>query len=336
MLDRMAVSGMMAGLILIAVLLGIDAALMRLACRRPLVVPFIGSRRLARVLAISVLGPIAAYAIYAYATSIGGRQYGAAFSIERLGVEYATVAVACVILTRMLTDRALSQRLAEIGSDSAPPAPGRGTLVTGLLLAIGIAAYIRSWWVMVPGTDPGRDLFPTRGYGLILALLIVLYGLHWLWPAPLDEPSRQFRRAAFNGAGLVLGLVLLASAAVIWNTMGAIGGLAPAITAINLAIGLTLLGLCIVRFIRRRNKGSSPVEAPMISHSLPLALSLALAACCFAFIAGLPLRYAERQAVQAMAAPGGSFSCMDELDLSRLRQVQDRLVQLLAHEPPAS
>jgi hypothetical protein len=334
--DRLALAAIMIGLILAAALLALDALATRLFWHKSVVVPFIGLGRMVRVLAISTIIPLAVYGLYAYATSLGGRQYGALFSVERLLVEYSTLAVSCVILARTLTDRALGQRLAEIGSGAVPPPPGRPSLAIGLFLAVVIVGYLIFWWTQVPRAIAMNSAFPTNLVGLILFPLIDLYGISWLWPTPMDEPARQSRRSAVTAFGLCLSALLLVSAAILFFNLNSLGGLAPSVAATELAVGLTLLVLCGGQWLRRLKLNRETASGPLISHSLPLALSLVSMACLMALIAGIPLSYAERQAVQRMDAPGGDYSVLREMETSRLRVLQERMNDLLAQTPPVA
>jgi hypothetical protein len=323
--DRLAVAAIMIGLIVMAGLLSLDALVTRLLGRKPIVVPFIGVRRLARVLAISTIVPLAVYALYAYATPLGGRQYGALFSWERITVEYTAVGAACVILARTLTDRALRSRLAEMGSDSAPPLTGRMGRAIGVVLAVAVVGFVIVWWL----TNKGA--FHVTG-GFVLVPIIDLYWLYWLWPTPIDEPARQTRQRAVTVAGLGLSVLLFVSAAVlIFN-----GSKAPLVESTEIAVGVALLWVCGRQWMSRIKEKKVAASGVVISQSLPLALSLISMACVMAVVAGIPLSFVERQAVQRIDAPGGDYSIRKELDYSRLRALQQRMTDMLAESPAAA
>ena len=136
---------------------------------------------------VGVLGPLAVYAGYAYLTPLGGRSYGTFASVERIGVEYAAVACAVIVLLRVLSEAALRRRGVELGTDElVRERPGKVAIVVGILLGAAVVGYLAAWHVAAARFEWSHGS-PTGGWGVLLAIAVASYGLTWMGSAAGGE-----------------------------------------------------------------------------------------------------------------------------------------------------
>lgn len=338
-LDRLGLSALLIVMSIAGALPAIGAAARRLRTGRWPAIAFMGWRRLARVTVIATLAPLAVYAIYAHFTPLGGRGYGTLASAERIAVEYAAVACAVIVLLRVLSDAALRKRAVELGTDQlVRQAPGKGMTVVGTLLAAAIALYLVAWHAAAAKFQ-WSDGSPTAGWGILLSIAVVSYGL--TWTANTDGCKEGGRGGWWRYIPAWVGWTATAAAVGTagWRLWGKPLDHDHAMLftmvshAIALSLGTATVALTVVMTIlARRRQSVSAGNTSVFSYRLSVAPAILLASLLLATVTAMPLRLQEKRAVAAMEAPGGSYSPGHQIDLGYWRTVQDRLDKLAARD----
>lgn len=294
---------------------------------------FVGWRRLAKVVLISTALPLCVYGVYVWLTPWGGRDFGAVWSLDRLMVEYAVVATACFILLRTLNDRAVQQRLAELGGGAIRLAdPGRLRIATGAVLALVVVAYMIGWHAAWLGVHFHIN-FISDGIGISIAIIVMLYAVDWLLRAATVPSSRRMIRQQIAFRGCLVAIGILAAIPTILMSMPS-SAISTWFLDTTCAIALTLISLSGWQWLGCKLSTQSPLHdaSSTFNHGLTTVPSLIMTALALAIMAGLPLGLQERQAVAAMVAPGADYDHLHELDHSYLRETKARVDALLAQQ----
>jgi hypothetical protein len=293
---------------------------------------FVGWRRLAGIVLVSTVLPVAVYAAYARLTPLGGRAFGLWISVERVAVEYAAVACAILVLLRLLSDAAMRRRSLEIGAGELDrPRPGKAVIRVGLLLAFAVVAYLVTWHVAVRHTAiVQRYILPTGGYGLLLAIVVAIHARTWAATPTAKGAGTsgwwQYAPAVAGWAATIASAVMAARSA--WGApldyaqamlVAAVG------LSVSLLAGLGVVLLMTIEDLLARWRNRAAVEAGPFSYRLSLAPAVLVASLVLAIVVGVPLRLQERQAVAAMNAPGSSYRSATELDQSYFSAIKERL-----------
>jgi hypothetical protein len=318
--DRLALSALLIILTGLAAVAGARACALRIKTGRWPAIAFMGWRRLAEVVLVSCVLPVALYAIYTL-SPLSGRERAADNSVERLAIEYAAVACAVLALLRTLSDRALRKRAAELGAEELKRrGPGKFRITAGIVLAIAVVIFLAH-------TRNGglhariQWLFPLLGVGLIGYLLTWLPVTARESVGAVQSPRRRLPPAA--AWAVMTGLVFTA----IWMLFsyplsrdfeGLIRGTAILTCA---AVALILLARGALAF---RRDGAAWADQSF-DYRLSMAPAVLLGAMGLALVGGLPLEWEERRAVAAMAANGIARSLSHELDQSHWQALKERL-----------
>jgi hypothetical protein len=318
--DRLALSMILLILTSLAAVAGVSAAIVRVRSGRWPTLAFVGWRRLAGVVLISSLVPVGAYAIYAL-SPLSARHRAADNSVERLAIEYATVACAIAALLRILSNRALRKRAAELGADELKRRqPGKSILIMSAALALGVATFLA---LTRNGALPwrGQWLFPLLAAGLIGYLLIWLFGNRSEPAGALQKPTRRISPPI---AWVVIVSLLLAAGWVLFSPPfsrdfeGIIRTTAMTIVAI---LTLSLL----VRGVMELRRGAAAGSDRTFDYRLSVALPILCSALVLSLVAGLPLKLEERRAVAAMNATGQAHGLSHELDQYLWRTLKEHM-----------
>lgn len=188
----------LAGLILLAVWLGLSVAADRLVIPRASrgVLVFVGWARLGRILLLGVAAPLGAYTLYVTIASLCTGAIGLTLgSLGRVVVELAAVGAVVLGLVVGLSRSAIRQRAAEF-DPTVPPAPTwRDRAILWALtaaVALAVIAYLIGWWTglfrrvwpSVDGDTPAKLLVMPIGSVLILWGLRPWVAGLWHDPAP--------------------------------------------------------------------------------------------------------------------------------------------------------
>ena len=320
LVDRLALSGLLVVLTLLAATAGIRTGMIRIKTRRWPALAFMGWRRLAVVVLASTLIPIGLYTLYAL-SPISGRERSAENQLERLAIEYATVACAIVMLLRTLSDRAMRKRAAELGAtELRRKRAGKLTIALGLALAAGVVTFLvltrnvgLSWRI--------EWLFP------LLAVGLAAYTLSWLRTSAPDhasDPRSRARRIAPAASwGIVIGLLFAAGWILFSHPFSR--DFESTIRASGFSIFAAIALLLLIRGINEMRRAGAAWSNQSFDYRLSLAPAILLCALVLSLIAGLPLKWQERRAVAAMNANGNAYSLTRELEESRWRALKERI-----------
>jgi hypothetical protein len=320
--DRLALSIILLILTSLAAVSGVSAVIVRLRSGQWPTVATIGWRSLARVAFTSALVPTGVYAIYIL-SPLSARDRAANNSIERLAIEYTTLACCIVALLRILSNQALRKRAMELGAEELKRRrPGRGTLMMGGLLAIVVATYLI---LTRHGGLPWRVqwLFPLLGSGLIGYLLLWLFGSR----AQANSTSRNVTRrfSAPLAWVLIVGFLLIARSALFSYPFAR--DFAGTIRAVALVLfAVITLGL-LVRAILELRRAHPSAPGGAFNYRLSMALPILCTAVVLAIVAGWPLKLEQRRALAEMHSVSMSNSPAHELDRSPWRALKQRIDQ---------
>ena len=334
--DRLMLSVLEMVLLAAAIATGIGSVGRQWWDRRRAALLFIGWKRAIAIALIATLSPVAVYGIYANFTPLGGRQVYVELSFERLLLEYSLVAATVLILLRLLTNRAVRKRAKEIGDSEIRPSPvGWIRISIGSLLGVGSAIYFFLWQHAI--AQPTQDAMNgIEVLGASLGILVLVYGVSWLWWRNEGEVPLPWWNMVRPGLGCVLGAALLAAAAWIWLASDVRDGgerYLAAATVINSILGTILTALGVWQFIvQRRVEQKASTTTPRFGLGLATAPVLAAAALCLG-LAVIPLNFEESHLVSSLNEQGLTAAISPGwLTNGRWQALADRFTQLARDE----
>jgi hypothetical protein len=326
LVDRLALSALLLVLTLLAGASLVRAGLFRVKTGRWPAIAFMGWRRLGLVVVASTLIPIGIYVLYAI-SPISGRDRSADNQLQRLAIEYGTVACIVLVLLRTLSDRAMRQRAAELGADELRPRPtGKLKIVLGLALSAGVVIYLV---LTRSGGLPWRMLwlFP------LLAVGLAAYILSWLGTNDRDagtEPRRRVDRIPPPaGWAIVIG-ALFAGGWILFSYPFS-RDFQGAIRAVGFAVFGAMAVVLLIRTASQMRRAAAVWSKQSFDLRLSLAPAILLSALVLSLVAGLPVKWQERRAVAGMHADGNTYSLSREVEETRWRALKERIVTRAGH-----
>jgi len=136
----------------------------------------IPARQLVAIILLGVAAPILVYAIYARATSLGGREYGLNHTGLRVVIEYVLLLIAVLGLTSTLAQRAIRRRAVELGI-TLPKLKiefvNASAVAAGILALVCLAVAVASVTSGVLDFLPRSQQQPAQ-VGLVIAAWVLL------------------------------------------------------------------------------------------------------------------------------------------------------------------
>ena len=353
--DEVALSVLVLALLLAAgaraALIG-ASALSRRASEPPNARPFIGWRRVARVVLLGGALPALLYGVYCY-MPVSGRGYGLPTTGPRVVMEYAAVAAVVAFLLRRLTERAVRQRLAELGLPATPAHGSRWGRAVGLGLAIAVIVTVAAWQVRRREhlrheiRDRAIAAAGARGYcGGVRGSAVGTTPVSrrsaspadgWPAPANLVAPLSRFAdrdsRATHRG---VPGLGAMGVPAPLGRLAARLHGRGTGLWAVD--AGLGRVPDAGAASDDRTAGPRAPADTPAALYGRALVRSAAVTYAATALVVGglgaVVCRAEERQAVSQFDRAGYNF--FDEVQRSRFRVVRERAVAELRQSSPST
>ena len=168
---------------------------------------FPGWKRLAWVIGVSVVLPLAAYYVYSRWMPFGGLGYGINYRPERLVLEFSVLGVAIIVLSTFTTYRAIRARCKEAGM----PVPALGRLrpgwfwrITVALCVIPLVVYAFTWQA-----EQGRVIGVLMPAALGFLTLAWLLATGWRMFKTCSGRLVHFRRTFVRTAVPLLAAILL-------------------------------------------------------------------------------------------------------------------------------
>jgi hypothetical protein len=344
-------------------LLAVAAVMRRRSGSPPPARPFIGWRRVARVVLLGGVLPLAAYGAYCY-LPISGRSYGLPTTGLRVLVEYAMVGAVVALLLGVLTERAVGQRLIELGLSPVTRRRSKRAWVACAMLGVATLASLIAWQAHVERAGGERSVVQLA-VPLVLAACAAAFAGAQLGEMPL--PGRRRRKPAgasveTGGAtnvrdtppagplwrrrypGSILAVLALLTGVCLWLGLREAPHSQAAqqtfFLAAGIACGLAMLGWGAIRFTttlravaRPGARGQEPATTPstLVSHWQAAARSAAVTYAATALVAGVAgtavLRAQERHAVRQFDRAG--YSIFGEMEHGRPAQERAAAVSAL-------
>jgi hypothetical protein len=349
------------------------SAIARRRSGQPAARPFIGWRRVARIVLLGGVLPVSLYGAYCY-LPISGRGYGLPRTGPRVVLEYAVVAAVVAFLLRRLTERAVHRRLTELGLLTVSIGGARWAGALGLLAAIALVVGVFAWQVLgAAGTTEAASLYVALPLALAVGAAAFAGGqLGDLRMPAFRAPRRDGSPPAKSDTPKPAGARPSSAAGSLWTRPypGSIVGMLAVLTGVCLwlairdaphqqaawqtrfaaaavACGASMLGLAAFRFAAafrrsartgRHPDAARPLDTPAALQWRALARSAAVTYAATALVVGglgaAVLRAQERRAVGQFDQAGYNF--FDELQRSRYHAVRDRAVAELRESPPST
>jgi hypothetical protein len=141
--DRLAASVLMGAILFLAAMTGLLWLTSRKTAGKGIFL-FIGWRPLARVLMLSIVLPLAIYALYAYLLPISSHHIGVQIGFSFLLLEYSRVAIAVLVSLNYLARSAILNRASQLAlaGPAFPPAVTRATLRRSRISIFAAAALL--------------------------------------------------------------------------------------------------------------------------------------------------------------------------------------------------
>lgn len=203
------------------------------------VLVFVGWRRIAWIMLVSVILPLASYGVYAWWLVATAEAYGINYAIGRVLLEWAVVVTAVIVLLLATSYRAIRQRCMELGVEVPEPITARRRWVLtalGAIAVLAVAVCIVGWWagplrtaheISVGGFHPFisyatgiNGALMSLSASIVLAAAVLGLGVLWVLRelvALLWCGRKVFRRTFFRSA-----MPILCSAAIVAGV--AVGG----------------------------------------------------------------------------------------------------------------
>jgi hypothetical protein len=325
--------------------------------------PFIGWRRVARVVVLGGVLPLATYGAYCH-LPISGRSYGLPTTALRVLLEYAVVGAVVALLLRVLTERSIRQRLSELGLSPGPRGRSKWAWVIGIALGLATLASLVAWQARAERAGGGRSAVQLA-IPLVLAACAAAFAGAQLGEMPLPRRSRRAPvdadrkpRAATakrdealwrrQYPGSILAVLAMLTGVCLWlglrEAPHSQAGQQTFFAAAGMACGLAMLGLGALRFaifvrvVARGGTGgvgNQATSGTRVSNWQAVARSAAITYAATALVAGVigtaVLRAEEWHAVRQFDSAG--YSIFDEIEHGRPAQERDAAIRALRESP---
>jgi hypothetical protein len=287
---------------------------------RPIFV-FIGWRRLFRFVLLTGVVPVGLYGLYAWLIP-GVRKFGLPLADSRIIVEYAFIMAVVFMLLRRLGDQAVRQRACELNIPLPALKPIGIHWIGITLFAIATIGYEIIWhFLVLKRTDYWVATSSLKGWGYVLAMALLAYGLFWLVRPSHASPTGREARQKFHhlvdalGALLISGTIISALLIYANSAYPTIVTLTPWLICIAALCLIAAAGAVIIQAITIR-AGRQASDRPILRPhgAMPILLTLVL-------VLGLGfgglLRWQEHRAIIQLDPTGTRW--LDQIQFSHYR-----------------
>jgi hypothetical protein len=160
---------------------------------------FIGWRRMAKIISLGTILPVAVYIMYSYLLPTGARDYSFFYSLYRVGMEFLLVYLSGLTITMSLATSVIKQRAVDAGIPVPPKTKSRfvtGMKLIGIILAGLMIGYIILWHA---GYFREHELYsvPSMLWFVVVILSLLFCVLYFLVPDIIHR-RRNKEYAHFN------------------------------------------------------------------------------------------------------------------------------------------